>query len=457
MKLSERITRAKDTKETPGRHDAPTNGKSDAGGADAADPFVKLQRRAHKAIAARLGERLYNSSLSKAQLEREVVAELNRLVKEERIPLDAAERQVLAANVTDAMLAHGPLERFLSDPEVTEIMVNGTERIFVERAGRLETTDAAFATEEDLRRVIDRIVGEVGRRVDEASPMVDARLEDGSRVNAVIRPLSLDGPALTIRKFSRRLYGLDDAIALGTLTEEAAAFLSTCVRGRASILVSGGTGTGKTTLLNLLSSMIPRDERVVTIEDAAELRLDRPNLVRLETRPPNTERAGEIKTRDLFRNALRMRPDRIIIGEVRGEEALDMLQAMNTGHEGSLSTLHANSPRDALARLETMVLMSGVQLPLLAIRQQEASAIDLLVHVTRNRDGGRYVTHITEVAGVENDTITLSDIFTREPSGTSAGLLRATGIRPQFLANVEYRAGNRVSPKVFESATVTTT
>jgi pilus assembly protein CpaF len=324
-------------------------------------------------------------------------------------------------------------------------MVNGQEQIFIERAGRLHETEARFLTADHLYRVIDRIVAQVGRRVDEASPMVDARLADGSRVNAIVPPLALDGAALTIRKFSSNVFGVEDLIGIGTLTPQLADFIEACVRGKANILVSGGTGTGKTTILNALSSMIPDDERIITIEDAAELQLDQRQLIRLEGRPPNIEGKGEIRIRDLVRNALRMRPDRIIIGEVRGGEALDMLQAMNTGHDGSLSTLHANSPRDALMRLETMVLMAGFDLPMRAVREQAASAIDLLVHVSRLRDGSRRVMRVSEVEGMEGDVITLSDVFSfdhqagTESAGSGSGVIRPTGIRPKLSERLSER------------------
>jgi pilus assembly protein CpaF len=317
-------------------------------------------------------------------------------------------------------------------------MVNGSDPIYIEREGKLHVTDARFIAHDHLRRVIERIVGAVGRRIDESSPMVDARLPDGSRVNAIIPPLSVDGPSLTIRKFSEDPYTADDLVSFATLTPDMVAFISACVRGKLNVLITGGTGTGKTTLLNVVSSFIPTDERIVTIEDAVELRLHQENIVRLEARPANIEGKGQVTIRDLLRNALRMRPDRIIVGEVRGGEALDMLQAMNTGHEGSLSTVHANTPRDALARVETMVLMSGMELPTRAIREQIASAIDVIVHLTRFRDGTRRVSHITEVEGMEGEVITLQDVFLFDYSagigedGRFLGCARPTGLRPKF-------------------------
>ena len=309
------------------------------------------------------------------------------------------------------MLGYGPIETMLDDPDITEIMVNSHEQIFVERNGRLELCDVRFTSEAHLRRVIERIVSKVGRRIDESSPLVDARLIDGSRVNAIIPPLALNGSALTIRKFAREPFTVKDLVGFGTLNQNIADVLEACVKARLNIIVSGGTGTGKTTMLNVLSAYIPTDERIVTIEDAVELQLQQDHVVRLESRPANIEGKGEITIRDLVRNSLRMRPDRIVIGECRGGESLDMLQAMNTGHEGSLSTVHANSPRDAIARLETLVLMAGMDLPLRAIREQIASAIDVIVQVTRLKDGSRRVTHVTEVQGMEGDIVTLQDAF----------------------------------------------
>jgi pilus assembly protein CpaF len=402
------------------------------------DPLAILKQRAQDALFARLGTRLFDSSLSEAQLHAYVMQELEQVIAGENIPLTRSERQRIVSTVSDDVLGYGPIEQYLADPSVTEIMVNSLQPIYVEQAGKLHRTESRFMSDEHLRRVIERIVAEVGRRIDESSPMVDARLADGSRVNAIIPPLALDGPALTIRKFAKHAYDVDDLIGLHTMTPELAEFLASCVEGRLNVLVSGGTGTGKTTLLNVLSSMIPDDDRIVTIEDAAELQLKQSHLVRLETRPPNIEGRGEVTARDLVRNALRMRPDRIIVGEVRGGEALDMLQAMNTGHDGSLSTLHANSPRDALARLETMVLMAGIELPVRAIREQAASAADLLVHLSRLRDGTRRITQVCEVNGMEGDVITLSDLFLfdfragLDDEGRFAGTVCPTGLRPRF-------------------------
>ncbi|HET6498672.1 MAG TPA: CpaF family protein, partial [Coriobacteriia bacterium] len=338
---------------------------------------------------------------------------------------------------------YGPIQALLEDPEVTEVMVNNPNTVYLERKGRIIQTDRRFIDEAHLLRIIDKIVGQVGRRIDEASPMVDARLPDGSRVNAVIHPLAINGPMLTVRKFSRDPFTVDDLINFGTLSPNVAMFLEACVRGKLNILISGGTGTGKTTLLNVVSLFVPNDERIITIEDAAELRLGQEHVLRLESRPPNIEGKGQVTIRDLVRNSLRMRPDRIIIGEVRGAEALDMLQAMNTGHEGSLSTIHANSPRDALARLETMVLMSGLDLPMRAIREQTSSAIDLIIHLSRLRDGSRKVVQVSEVGGMEGDTIIMQDVFYFDYSmgvdedGRFRGVLKGTGLRPSFTQRLE--------------------
>jgi pilus assembly protein CpaF len=442
MKLSDHVNRAHD--EQP---DEPSIGTGTARAIDdpatrravaATDPLDALKIRAQEALFTRLGSRLYDSSLSEEQLTRLVREELTVVLRKEPVPLTPEERERLVAKLTDDVLGYGPMQPFLADNTVTEVMVNGLDPIYIERFGKIYKTEALFLSEVHLRRVIERIVSQVGRRIDESSPMVDARLLDGSRVNAVIPPLALDGPALTIRKFSQDAYTVDDLVSFGTLSSETVEFLDACVRGRLNILISGGTGSGKTTLLNVLSSLIPNDERIVTIEDAAELRLVQDHVVRLESRPANLEGRGQITIRDLVRNSLRMRPDRIVVGEVRSGEALDMLQAMNTGHEGSLSTLHANSPRDALSRLETMVLMAGMDLPVRAIREQAASALDFIVHLTRLRDGTRRVTHITEINGMESEIITLSDLYLYDYSGgidengRFLGTLMPTGLRPAF-------------------------
>ncbi len=406
-----------------------------------ADPYAELKTRVHHACIAKLGPELFTAETT-GDLSERVLRAVTEQLALDRTPLTRDERRQLVREITDDILGYGPLEPFLRDDSVTEIMVNGGERIYIERAGKIELSDTTFVDDAHLLRIIDKIVSQVGRRVDEASPMVDARLPDGSRVNAIIPPLALRGPTLTIRKFSRDPYTMDDLINFGSLTAKSAHFLAACVQGKLNVLVSGGTGTGKTTTLNALSAYIPGDERIITIEDAAELQLQQDHVITLEARPPNIEGQGEVKIRELVRNALRMRPDRIIVGEVRGPETLDMLQAMNTGHEGSLTTIHANSPRDALARLETLVLTAGVELPLRAIREQVASAFDLLIQITRLVDGSRRISHVTEVLRMESDVITLQDIFlARPPDEESAAAqlsrllspLSCTGLKPHFL------------------------
>jgi pilus assembly protein CpaF len=407
------------------------------------DKTAEVRNRVQQRLVEVLGPRLYDSSISELELSELVHKRLRTLLDAEESPLSAPERAQVIKDIGDGILGLGPLEKFMRDPEVTEVMVNGVDTIFVERRGKLYPTDVAFVDEEQLRRTIEKIVARVGRRIDEASPYVDARLPDGSRVNAIIPPLALDGPVLTIRKFSAEPFTADDLISFGTFTPSLAEFLQACVQGRVNVLVSGGTGTGKTTTLNVLSSYIPRDERILTIEDSAELRLQQPHIVRLEYRPPNIEGKGEVTIRSLVRNALRMRPDRIVVGEVRGGEALDMLQAMNTGHDGSISTIHANAPRDALSRLETMVLMAGTELTVRAIREQIASAVDMIIHLTRLKDGSRRVTHVTEVVGMEGDVVTLQDVFLFDfragtsNNGRSMGVLKPTGLRPKFLEKLE--------------------
>jgi pilus assembly protein CpaF len=406
------------------------------------DPYGELKTRVQRACIAKLGPRLFGSAMATNDLRKQVTDAVTQEIDAEvETPLSKSDRQRLIRELTADILGYGPIEPYLADDEVTEVMVNGYDRVYVERGGRIEATDAAFVDDDHLLRIIDKIVSQVGRRVDESSPMVDARLPDGSRVNAIIPPLSLHGPTLTIRKFSRDPYTMDDLIAFGTLSPKAAGFLEACVQGKLNMLISGGTGTGKTTTLNALSASIPEQERIVTIEDAAELQLQQEHWVRLESRPANIEGEGEVRIRELVRNALRMRPDRIVVGEVRGSETLDMLQAMNTGHEGSLTTIHANSPRDALARLETMVLMSGINFPLNAMREQIASALDVVVHLTRLVDGTRRVSKITEVVGMESDVITLQDVFVARPvderAVASEGTtflrpLECTGLQPHF-------------------------
>ncbi len=418
------------------------------------DRIAEIRQRVQERLVEVLGPRLYDASMSDTELEGLVHQRLRELLDEEEPGLSPQEKLLIVRQIGDSVLGLGPLEPFMRDPEVTDILVNGWDSIYVERGGKLYWTGAKFHDEAQLRRTIDKIVGKVGRRVDESSPYVDARLPDGSRVNAIIPPLAIDGPCLSIRKFSADPYQAEDLISFGTLTRPVVEMLDACVRGRLNMLVSGGTGAGKTTTLNVLSSFLPDDERIITIEDAAELRLQQPHVVRLEYRPPNIEGKGEVTIRDLVRNALRMRPDRIVVGEVRGAETLDMLQAMNTGHDGSISTIHANSPRDALARLETMVLMAGTELTVRAIREQIASAIDLIIHQQRMKDGVRRITHVTEVVGMEGDVITLQDLFLFDYSagidehGRFKGTLRSTGLRPRFLEKLA-DLGIVIPPEVF--------
>ena len=407
------------------------------------DPFAEVKNRIHLSVISQLGPQLFNTTMEPEALRDRVREDISaKLGEESGISRDDRER--LIASIADDILGHGPLERLLADDSVTEIMVNGPFDIWVERQGRLYQTTVRFNDDSHLRRIINKMVAQVGRRIDESSPMVDARLPDGSRVNAVIPPLSLSGPLITIRKFANKRLDLQEMIRLGTLDDQTVDFLQRCIAAELNILISGGTGTGKTTLLNALSQAVPDSERIVTIEDAAELQLKQAHVLRLEGRPKNIEGMGEISIRDLVRNALRMRPDRIIVGEVRGPEALDMLQAMNTGHDGSLTTVHANAPRDALARIETMVLMAGYDLPLRAIRQQVASALDLIVHLERLEDGGRRVTAITEVQRMESEVITLQEIFAFKIENVLAdrtviGRLESTGLRPTFLYKFEKR------------------
>ncbi len=406
------------------------------------DPFAEVKAAVHQALIDSLGPMLYDPHLDQKELEGKVRHTLQEVIDSEERPLSLADRTRISQEVADEILGHGPLEPLLRDSEITEIMVNGPNSIYVERAGKIFSVDAQFGSEAHLRRTIDKIVGRIGRRVDEASPMVDARLLDGSRVNAVIPPIALDGAMLTIRKFSADPFTDRDLIAFGTLTPRVRDFLLACVRGRRNIIISGGTGSGKTTLLNVLSSYIPEDERIITIEDAAELQLRQAHVLRLESRPSNIEGRGQISIRELVKNSLRMRPDRIVVGEVRDGAALDMLQAMNTGHDGSITTVHANSPRDSLARLETMVLMAGVDLPVRAIREQVSGAIDLVVQQARLKDGSRRVTAISEVIGMEGEVITMQDIFTfdysagQDAHGRFLGSLVSTGIRPRFVQDL---------------------
>ncbi len=408
------------TAERPAALAGPVTPKQPSVDSGAGDPYAELKTKVHHAVIAKLGPELFKRETDGDLGERVLHAVTEQLALD-RTPLTREERRRIQQEISDDVLGYGPLEPLLADDSVSEVMVNAHDKIFVERDGRLERTDASFVDDAHVMRIIDKIVSRVGRRIDEASPMVDARLPDGSRVNAIIPPLSLRGPTLTIRKFSRDPYTMDDLITFGSLTPQGAQFLASCVKGKLNVLISGGTGTGKTTMLNALSAFVPDEERIVTIEDAAELQLQQEHVITLESRPANIEGQGEVRIRELVRNALRMRPDRIIVGEVRGAETLDMLQAMNTGHEGSLTTIHANTPRDALSRLETLVLTGGVELPHRAIREQIASAFDLLVQITRLVDGSRRVTHITEVLRMESDVITLQDLFVAQPAGRGDG------------------------------------
>jgi len=455
MSLAERIAAAKrDRGVAEAGASGEALGSTPARSRRTGDPFADLKRAVHQTLLDSLGPKLYDSRLTQADLEQKVRSTLQEVLAQDDTPLTVADRARIAQEIADDILGYGPLEPFLRDPDVTEVMVNGPDSIYIERGGRLFEVAGSFTDEAHLRRTIDKIVARVGRRVDEASPMVDARLPDGSRVNAIIPPLAIDGSMLTIRKFATDPYMVDDLIGFGTMSRATADFLEKCVRGRLNILVSGGTGAGKTTTLNVLSSFIPDEERVITIEDAAELQLHQSHVLRLESRPPNIEGKGEVRIRDLVRNSLRMRPDRIVVGEIRDAAALDMLQAMNTGHDGSICTVHANAPRDVLSRVETMVLTAGVDLPMRAIREQVSSAIDLIVHLSRFKDGGRHVTHITEVVGMEGDIITLQDIYLFDHSagfddtGRSLGTLKSTGLRPKFLEKLA-AVGVQVDPTTF--------
>ncbi len=408
------------------------------------DPYQELKSKVHKEVIEVMDtELLAQKDLSSPflppeELSLKVEELVNAIVDRDASHLTRTERQKIIKEILDEVIGLGPIEQLIKDPEISEIMVNGPRQIFVERGGKLEKVPFTFRNNEHVLHIIDKIVSPLGRRIDEAMPMVDARLPDGSRVNAIIPPLAITGPTITIRKFSRDPLTIHDLIRFGTLTPKMATFLEACVKARLNIVISGGTGSGKTSTLNVLSSFIPENERIVTIEDAAELQLRQEHVITLESRPPNIEGKGAISIRDLVRNSLRMRPDRIVIGEVRSGEALDMLQAMNTGHDGSLTTAHANSPRDILSRLETMVLMAGMDLPVRAIREQMASALDLIVQQARLRDGSRKITHITEVLGMEGDVITLQDIFRYENEGYDdrgrlKGRFVATGVRPKFM------------------------
>jgi pilus assembly protein CpaF len=423
------------------------------GGGQVVDQFAEVRDRVHRVVIETLGTGLLANQADESVIAQQLHAIVDSALAEEETPLSRVDRDMLAHQITDEVVGYGPISRFLKDETVTEIMVNNHREIYIERGGRIFPTDVQFANEAHLRRILDKIVAQVGRRVDESSAMVDARLPDGSRVNAIIPPLSLNGPAMTIRKFAQRRLEMHDLVGLGTISEQMGEFLGLCVRARLNVLVSGGTGSGKTTFLNVLSSFIPAEERIITIEDAAELKLDQRHWLRLESRPANVEGSGLVSIRDLLRNALRMRPDRIVVGEVRGPEALDMLQAMNTGHDGSLSTVHCNSPRDAISRIETMVLMAGFELPVRAIREQVASALHLIVHIERLHDGSRKVVRITEVQRMEGDQVTLQDLFVFNVHGTTAngsiaGALESTGLHPTFKDDF-HRRGITLSADLF--------
>lgn len=400
--------------------------------------LTDLKQKIQQQLIEKLDKEYHGKMLPEGDELQKIIEELvNAFCNDGELFIPRPDRQKLTKQLIDEMIGFGPITPLLMDEEVSEVMVNGPQQVWVERKGRLEKTEIRFQDDQHILHVIEKIVSPLGRRIDEASPMVDARLPDGSRVNAIIPPLAINGPTVTIRKFAKDPLTIDDLIKFGTLTPQIAMFLRACVQARLNVVVSGGTGSGKTTTLNVLSSFIPTDERIVTIEDAAELQLRQEHVVTLEARPANVEGKGQIAIRDLVKNSLRMRPDRIIVGEVRGGEALDMLQAMNTGHDGSLTTAHANTPRDVLSRLETMVLMAGMDLPVRAIREQTAAAVDLIVQQSRLKDGSRRITHITEVQGMEGDVITLQDIFIfeqrgKDEKGKIIGQFRATGIRPKF-------------------------
>jgi pilus assembly protein CpaF len=418
--------------------------------APARDAYMDLKNRIQDRLIAELDPAM---DISQTDEVRRTIEEMyDTILAQESIILSRTERQRLFEQIVAEILGYGPIEPLLADETITEIMVNGSQSIYIERKGVIEEVNTAFESDEHLMRIIDRIVAPLGRRIDESSPYVDARLPDGSRVNAIIPPLSLIGPVLTIRKFAKTPLTVENMIDFGTITPEAVEFLKACVIARLNMVVSGGTGSGKTTFLNILSGFIPNRERIITIENAAELQLRQEHVVTLESRPPNIEGKGEVSIRDLVINSLRMRPDRIIVGECRGGEALDMLQAMNTGHDGSLTTIHSNSPRDTLARLETMTLMAGMDLPLKAIREQVASAINLIIHQERMKDGSRKIVNIAEVQGMEGDVIVMSDIFVFEQTGVEAGKvigrLRPTGLRPKFIERIE-SANIQLPPNIF--------
>ncbi len=418
------------------------------------DTFNEIKLRVQNRLINELDPKLDLSN--KARVRRQVEEAFQAILDGESIVLTRSERQRMFESIEADIIGLGPLEQLLADAEISEIMVNGPKQIYIEKRGKLIKTDVTFSNDEHVLRIIDRIVAPLGRRVDESSPMVDARLPDGSRVNAIIRPLALNGPTITIRKFRKDKLTIHDLVRFGSMSQDMADFLGACVKARTNIVVSGGTGSGKTTLLNVLSNFIPEDERIITVENAAELQLQQDHVVSLESRPPNVEGRGEVTIRDLVINSLRMRPERIIVGECRGGETLDMLQAMNTGHDGSMTTIHANSPRDAVGRIETMCLMAGMDLPARAIREQIASAVQLFVQQSRLKDGSRKVTQITEVSGMEGDVVVMQDIFVFEQTGLDergriVGQLRPTGVRPKFIEKFE-TLNIFLPPNIFGSA-----
>lgn len=426
------------------------------------DPYGEIKVKIHKKIIEELKTDEIKNNEDQEQAEEALTERIKeiagKIFDSEDNFIPEAEREQITRQLKDEVLGYGPITPFIEDPDISEIMVNGPDEVYVEKKGKIELTDVFFRDDQHVNHIIEKIVSPLGRRIDESMPMVDARLPDGSRVNAIIHPLSLIGPVITIRKFSKDPFKIKDLVRFGTLTPQMAQFLDACVKSRLNIVVSGGTGSGKTTTLNVLSSFIPDDERIITIEDAAELQLHQRHVISLETRPPNIEEKGAITMRDLVRNSLRMRPDRIVVGEVRGGEALDMLQAMNTGHDGSLTTGHANSPRDILSRLETMVLMAGIELPIRAIREQISSAIDLIVHQSRMRDGTRKINYITEVLQMEGEVIVLQDIFRYIQTGIGEGgkvmgAFQATGIQPKFKDKIE-ACGIKLSDDIFHPSKI---
>ncbi len=454
MSLLERLERVKQQEATENKPGKPL-GEKRTEAAVRTDPYSNLKIKIHKKVIDELGRNKEGEDNEEA-----LAVRLEKLVSEaidlEVTFIPKGDKQRIVGEIVDEAVGFGPIHPLLNDETINEVMVNGPNQVYIERNGKLVLTDVVFRDDDHVQHIIEKIVAPIGRRIDESMPMVDARLPDGSRVNAIIPPLSLCGPCITIRKFSKDPFTVDDLLNMGTFNLEMAAFLEAAVKARLNIVVSGGTGSGKTTTLNVLSSFIPHNERIVTIEDAAELQLRQDHVVSLETRPANIEGKGAVTIRDLVRNSLRMRPERIVVGEVRSGEALDMLQAMNTGHDGSLTTGHANSPRDTLSRLETMVLMAGMELPVRAIREQISSAIDLIVQQSRMRDGTRKITHVTEVQGMEGDVIVLQDIFIFEQSGLDEdgnvmGKFTATGIRPKFIKQLE-EAGIELPAVMFASS-----